>query len=220
MKFSKFASYQSVANMFLMSIVTFVLFTTHSFAQSTPFNQYLESIKASRAEPALLRVAQECGVDLNTVAPHYADLPDNTWILVKDLAKSVHGIESDFFATAAVWHQSDRILVELWEMQLDAQIETRSFYCLNQRKIKTIESLNWTLPEVMQNGIKKPGWGHEQHWKVTETGNLERIFQSFIDFGGNTINEPKLDAQARKDLLWKPTVRRWNDLELPSTLLQ
>jgi len=161
----------------------FVLLSSLSSAQTAsqmdPFSQYLEGIKANRPETSLLRVAQVCGVDLNTVAPRYADLPDNTWILVKDLAKGIHGLETDFFVTVAVWKQSDRILVEMWEMQLDVKNETRLFYCLEQRKIKIIESSEWTLPEVLQNGKEKPGWGYEQHWNVTEAGKYERTFHGF-----------------------------------------
>lgn len=224
MKLSKLASHRPITNMILMIAGLFVLISILSSAQAAslkdPFSQYLEGIKANRAEPSLLRVAQECGVDLKTVAPRYADLPDNTWILVRDLAKGVHGLETDFFATAAVWKQSNRILVELWEMQLDVQNETRSFYCLEGRKIKTMESSNWTLPEVLQNGKEKPGWGYEQHWKVTESGKLERTFHSFVDFSGKAINEPRLDEKARKDLTWTPKVRTWDDLELPSALLR
>ena len=194
--------------------------SAQSKQQKDPFSQYLAGMKASRPEPSLVRFAQECRVDLKTVLPRYADLPDNTWILVKDLTKGIHGLETDFFVTVAVWKQEDRILVEMWEMQLDVKNENRTFYCLTQRKITAVEFSDWMLPEIMQNGREKPGWGYEQHWKVTEVGKFERTFHGFIDFNGEAIPEPKLDEKTRKSSIWTPKVQTWNDLKLPAALLQ
>jgi len=185
-----------------------------------PFGQYLEGIKSNHPEAALVRFAQECGIDLKTVSPRYADLPDNTWILVKDLAKGIHGLQTDFFVTVAVWKQQDRILVEMWEMQLDVENETRTFYCLGQRMIKTVESSEWMLPEVLQNGKKKPGWGYKQHWNVNAAGKFERTFYDFVDFAGEPIVPPKLDEKSRRSLEWTPKVRTWADLKLPEALLR
>jgi hypothetical protein len=195
-----------------------------SFAQvaspKDPFSQYLAGIKASSSEPSLVHAAQECGIDLNAVVPRYAYLPDNTWILVTDLAKRIHGLQTDFFVTAAVWKQEDRALVEMWEMQLDVENENRTFYCLAQRKILTVESSDWMLPEILQNGRKKPNWGYEQHWKRTGEGKYERTFKGFVDFAGESIPEQKLDEKNRRSLNWTPKVRTWNDLKLPSALLR
>jgi hypothetical protein len=188
--------------------------------QNDPFSQYLTGIKASRPEPSLVRFAQECGVDLKIVVPRYADLPDNTWILVNDLAKGIHGLETDFFVTVAVWKQGDRILVEMWEMQLDVENENRTFYCMAKRKITAEEFSDWMLPEILQNGNEKPGWGYEQHWKMTAAGKFERTFHGFVYFNGEAISEPKLDEKTRKGLNWTPKVLTWSDLKLPAALLR
>ncbi len=205
-------------------ILSVGLGTSFSSAQvahkKDPFSQYLARIKAGIPEPSLVRVAQECGVDLKTVAPHYADLPDNTWILVKDLAKGIHGLETDFFATVTVWKQEDRILIEMWEMQLDVENENRTFYCLTQRKITAVESSDWMLPEVMQNGMEKPGWGYEQHCEMTGAGKFERTFHGFVNFNSEPMAEPKLDEKTRKSLIRTPKIKTWDDLKLPPALLQ
>jgi hypothetical protein len=195
-----------------------------SFAQAAqqkdPFSQYLAGIKGNSSAPSLMRIAQDCGVDINTVAPRYAVLPDNNWVLVKDLAKGLHGLETDFYETAALWKQADHVLVEIWEMQLDVGNENRIFYCIDHRKITAVESTDWMLPEVLENDKKKPGWGYEQRWDVTEAGKYKRTFHGFVDFNSEPMAEPKIDEKTRRSLVWMPKVRGWEDLKLPSSLLQ
>ena len=188
--------------------------------QKDPFSQYLAGIKATSSEPSLMRFAQDCGINIKTVVPRHAVLPDNTWILVKDLAKGIRGIETDFFETATVWKQANRVLVEIWEMQLDVENESRTSYCLDKQKIMTVESSDWMLPEAAQNGKTSPGWGYEQRWKLTEAVKYARTFHGFVDFDGEAITEPKIDDKTRTSLNWTPKVRTWDDLELPPALLR
>ena len=188
--------------------------------QADPFGRYLTGIKANHPEAALVRFADECSVNIKTTEPWYADRPDNTWVQVKDLGKGIHGLETDFFATVAVWKQSDRILVEMWVMELDIASESRSLYCLDKRNILLVESSDWALPITGQGGSQNPGWGYEQRWKMSKTGKFERFHHGFVDSSGVSMASPKLDDKTRKSLDGTPLVRSWNDLQLPTALLQ
>ncbi len=193
--------------------------TDYASNQDDPFSRYLSALKAKKPEISLVRFANECGVDVNAVSPRFADLPENDWILVDDLAKGIHGIESDFFVTAEVWHIEDRVLVEIWEMQLDVQNENRTLYCISQSKITQMEFSDWMLPDVSADGKETPGWGYEQHLKVSADGKYERTFKRFEDFSNKPIAEPKMDQKTRNGLNWTPKVRIWKDLKLPEALL-
>jgi hypothetical protein len=188
--------------------------------QIDPFDRYLAGIKSNQPEATLVRFAGECGVDINARAPRYADRPDNSWMQVKDLSKGIHGLATDFFATVAVWKQSDRILVELWVMELDVASESRTFYCLDKRIIALMESADWSLPITEQGGKENPGWGYEQLWKMTGAGKYERTLHGFVDSAEKPIIPPKLNVETQKRLNWTPTVRNWNDLKLPPALLR
>jgi hypothetical protein len=195
-----------------------------SFAQDKqqidPFDRYLAGTKSNQPEAALVRFAGVCGVDINAIAPRYADRPGNSWMQVKDLSKGIHGLETDFFATVAVWKQSDRILVELWVMELDVASESRNFYCLDKRIITRMESVDWSLPITDQGGKENPGWGYEQLWIMTREGKYERTLHGFVDSVEKPISPPKLNMETQKRLNWTPTVWTSNDLKLPPALLR
>ena len=167
-----------------------------------------------------MRFAAECSVDVSAVPPRFADLPDNSWLFVKDLYKGLHGLQTDFFGTAEVWQQSNRVLVEMWEMELDVGSESRLLYCFERRSITRVESVDWTLPLTDEQGKANPGWGYEQSWRVGSDGKYQVTLSQFVDMRERTITEPKLDSDVKDRLNWTPTVKTWKDLELPAELLR
>ena len=187
--------------------------------QKDPFNRYLAGIKSNQPEAALVHFAGECGVDLKTVAPRYAQLPSDSWILVKDLSKALKDQETDFYGTVAVWHMADQILVERWGMELDTGDEFRMLYCLQGQKIKFAEEVDWSIPVEGETNAN-PSWGYEQRWKIGQDGRYENVLHRFVDLREQTRREPQLNAETKKRLDWTPKGFTWTDLKLPSELLR
>jgi len=71
--------------------------------QQSPFDHYLAGLKTGQPEPALQRFAAECGVDIRSRAPRYAQSPSQKWIAVRDLSHALKDQETDFYATVAIW---------------------------------------------------------------------------------------------------------------------
>jgi hypothetical protein len=63
-----------------------------------PFDRYMTAVKTTTLQPGLRQFALECGVDIAQVQPKFA-LGGNSWNPVKNLAKSVYDLESDYFTT-------------------------------------------------------------------------------------------------------------------------
>lgn len=196
-----------------------------SFSQSdeqSPFDQYLIGLKTHHRELALIRFAGDCGVDTNSILPRYAQSPDNDWILVKDLSNALKDLDTDFYATVAVWHARDRIMVEQWGMELDTGTYSRQFVCLKNQRIMLFEGIDWTIPPVMTNEQRalNPAWGYEQRWKAGPDGNYQKVLSRFVDVNGQPMKEPSLDRETKSDLDWKWQVHSWHDLKLPDALLR
>jgi len=177
-----------------------------SFAQkklsvpiADPFRLYLKAEQKKQFEPAFADFAVECGVDLNSALPRFADRPDNAWVLVKDISRGIHGLETDFFETVAVRTQGDRILVEMWTMQLDVASELRLFYCFDKQKMTSFQSADWTLPQE-EDGKRNIGWGYEQRWKLNAAGMLSKDHSFFINGSGQVIRASKLNEETRRHL--------------------
>jgi hypothetical protein len=183
-----------------------------------PFDRYLEDQKNNWPEPALTRFANECGVDIDSIKPKYAQNPSQKWILVKDLSMALKDQETDFYGTVAVWHMQDRVLVEQWGMELDTGNLSRQFICLLNDRIKSAEGVDWSIP-VEGESASNPAYGYQQGWKVGADGKYENALRGFVDVYERPMKEPKLDAETRKDLDWRWTIFTWKDLKLPSSLL-
>jgi len=213
---------------FIISWALF-LFSTPSFAedrqQPDPFQRYLTSLKTNRPEAALVRFAGECSVDIKTVAPRYAQSPSQKWIPVKDLSKALEDQETDFYATVAVWHINDRIMVEQWGMELDTGDYFRRFSCLQKRMVGLIEEVDWSIPplEDEKDRASYPTWGFEQRRKTAKNGKLEIVSHRFVDVYEQPMKSPKLnagDAETAKGLQSEWSVLSWKDLKLPQALLR
>ena len=189
--------------------------------QPDPFDRYLAGLKANHPEDVLVRFAANCGVDIESIKPRFAQSPQDNWVLVNDLSNALKDQETDFYATVAIWHAADRILIEQWGMELDTGNYSRHLICLQRQKIIFFESSDWTIPpvETAQQRAAYPAWGYEQRWNISTNGRYEKVLSRFIDVDEHPINEPALDLETRKglDLMW--TVYTWRDLKFPNALL-
>ena len=180
-----------------------------------PFDRYLAETTAGKREPAFVRFSQECGIDLGASSVRYATRPDNEWKRTRDLSNALDGLETDFFATVAVNTAGEKSLVEMWTMELDVGIESRTFYCLDNQKVTRIEATEWTLPVTDEEEKTNPGWGYKQLWNLAKSGKFQRTQHGFVDWFEIPMNDPSLDIETRKALDWEPKIHLQTDLKLP-----
>ncbi|MGA9060706.1 MAG: hypothetical protein WB341_03470 [Terracidiphilus sp.] len=193
--------------------------STQDQQQRSPFDRYLAGLRANQPEPAFVRFAGECGVDVRAVEPRYAQSPTEKWVLVKDLSNALKDQETDFYATVAVWHVAGRILIEEWGMELDTGTFSRQFVCLHNSRISFFEGVDWTIP-VEGASSSNPAWGYQQRWRMGPAGRYEKIWSRFVDVHERPIKEPNLDADTRNGLDWKWAAYIWRDLKYPDELLR
>jgi hypothetical protein len=67
---------------------------------SDPFDRYLAAVKANHPDTSLRRFATQCKIDLSQVQPRFAVSSGGDWLYVKNLAKGLSSLESDFYSTA------------------------------------------------------------------------------------------------------------------------
>jgi hypothetical protein len=187
--------------------------------QQDPFDLYLSGIRNNQPEPALVRVADECGLKIKAVVPRYAQRPDGKWIPVMDLSGALKDQETDFYGTVAVWHAANRILVERWGMELDTGDYYRMLFCLQDQNVKFAEAVDWSIPVEGENS-ENSSWGYEQHWVIGKDRKYEILLHRFVDIGERPMAEPKLDAETRNGLGSIPKVLSWKDMDLPAELLR
>ena len=187
-------------------------------SQTDPFRRYLAIIKAASYEPAVEKFAGNCGLDLRTSSVRYADRPENKWIAVKSLAGALRGLETDFFATVAVWKKQDRVVIETWDMELDVGSESRVLYCLHSGVITSMQAIDWDLPVTDERGANM-GWGFRQSWRLEAPKHLKAGPATYVDLHERPIRKPKFDGDM-DSRYWIPKNYVWSDLELPSELLQ
>jgi hypothetical protein len=180
----------------------------------------LSDAKANWAEPAFVRFAQECQVDLDATTPRYAQQPREKWVLVKDLSHAQEDQETDFYHTVAVWHTQDRILAELWGMDFETGTYFRLFYCMESKKITLVDSVSWRI-SLDNDSSKDAGWGYEHRWKLEPNGKLGTVLHRFVDLREKPIAAPRLDADTQKGLDQEDGgPHTWADTELPNELLR
>lgn len=211
-------------HVFLVLILFVGLGSHFSFSQAddpSPFDRYLAGLKNHDHEAALIQFAGDCGIDTSSVAPRYAQSPEKKWVPVKDLSKALQDQETDFYATVAIWHVADRILIEHWGIELDTGNFSRQLICLRQRKIVLTETTDWTIPPVenAQQRTSYPAWGYEQRWKLASSRRYEKISSEFVDTNGRPIKAPALDAETKAGLDSKWQAYSWKDLDFPDALL-
>ncbi len=188
-----------------------------SFAQADPFARYLSSVKAGTPETALLRFATDCGVDVKKIQPRYAVGPGSSFTAVRNLARGLRSIDTDFYSTAEVWPSRERVLVEVWANSDDVGSEVRYFNCFIGKELMKAEVVNWNVP--VSKGDPKT-WGYSLRWERTGNGELTKTKAEFVDALGRTIPKPKLDSEGEKSLLWVPFLGSLDDWKLPQSMLR
>jgi hypothetical protein len=184
-----------------------------------PFDRYLADVKSNWPEPALVRFASDCQIDLDSVPPRYAQKPGEKWILVKDLSRAQSDQETDFYHTIAVWHSPNRIMTEEWGMELDTGDYYRLFSCLNQKKITLVDSVSWSIAPD-DDPAKETGWGYEHRWGLGKDGTIATTLKQFVDLRDKPISAPPLDEETKKRLDDEGVgANSWADLQLPDGLL-
>ncbi len=189
-------------------------------AEVDPFSRYLGFENSHRHEPALVRFAGACGIDLTSTNPRYAQRPGEAWKPVPNLSMTKDDLETDFYKTVAVWHRADLVLVEQWGMELDTGDYYRLFFCLNKKQITLAESVSWRMAGFSE-GPDDITWGYEHRWKLAQSGRLETSLTQYVGLDEKPMRAPKLDAETLKSLKEeKMRMTTWADLELPGRLLQ
>jgi hypothetical protein len=186
-----------------------------SLAQSTsPFDRYVAGIKANRSETALVRFADECGVNLKIARSHFAQLPGDEWKEVKSLSLALKDQETDFYGTVAVWSQANSILVERWGMDLESGSEARKLFCLKDQRIWLAEEIDWALVDT--KGSTQPIWlGYEQRWKMKPDGKYAIVLVHYVNRLEQSVPTPSPDAGVPYASYVFPDVYNWADLKLP-----
>jgi hypothetical protein len=185
---------------------------------SDPFNRYLKDVKNGLPETSMQRFSTECGVDPLSILPRFAVGPGSSLTLVKNLARGLRSIETDFYSTAEVWVEGDRVLVELWTNSEDVGSEVRYYKCFAGQKLHQAEVIEWNVP-VFQSPDLIP-WGYSRRWERSANGGMQRTKAEFVDEMEKTIPKPKLDKEDEESLRWIPLLGPLNELKLSPSLLR
>jgi hypothetical protein len=188
-------------------------------AKTSAFDRYIAKTRAGRSEPALRRLASQCGVALNRSHARFAEMPEESWKHVKRLPADRADQETDFFSTAAVWRSGTKFVVEIWWMDAEAGEETRTLYCLENQEIISGEQIQWVGPEDEESNTAEPEWAYEIRWKIERKKFFKTILERFVDDDERPISKPKLGANAPKTFGLIPEKLRWSDLKLPDEML-
>ena len=186
--------------------------------QKDPFNRYLTGINSNQPEAALVRFAGECGVDVSTSPARFAVGPGSSFTQVKNLAKGLKSIETDFYSTAEVWIAENRVLAEIWANSDDVGSEVRYYKCFSNQKLVQAVVVDWNLPLV--KGQRLGAWGYARRWERGTNGVLHRTRAEFVDELEQPIPKPKLDADGEKSLVWVPSLGPLSGMRFPPSLLR
>jgi hypothetical protein len=161
-------------------------------------------------------------MNLDAVTVRNAVRPGETWRLARSLAHARDEQETDFFATAQVWHSSSGTLVEEWNMDNEAGDEIRTLYCLHDRRVIYGEQIEWSSGQAEEeaNGPASPAWAYEVRWEVTKDKFFKSILERFVNDREKPVPKPKLIPDAPKVFGIIPEIRTWADLKLPDAMLQ
>lgn len=193
-----------------------------SFAQATPskdpFLRYMAGAKIGSPELSLQRFANECSVDILKIQPRFAAGPGSTLTPVNNLAKGLRSLATDFYSTAEIWVEKDRVLVEFWANSDDVGSEVRYYKCFINVKLTLAEVIEWNVP-VSQSPHVIP-WGYFRRWERGTDGRMQRTKAEFVDEMERPIHKPKLDEDGEKSLHWIPPLGPLSELKLPPFMLR
>jgi hypothetical protein len=195
--------------------------SSFSFAQPAqlkdPFARYLAGVKGRSPEVSLQRFATQCSVDSSKIQSRFAIGPGSSLTPVKNLAKGLQSLDTDFYSTAEVWVERDRVLVEFWANSDDVGSEVRYYKCFVSGKLAPADVIEWNVPSVQTDSA---AWGYSRRWERGANGRLQRTKAEFVDEMERLISKPKLDEEGEKSLHWIPLLGPLNELMLPPALLR
>ena len=185
-----------------------------------PFTRYIANAQANWPEPALVRLAAECKMDIETVSPRYALRLGMDWIPVDRLSDPRTDQGKHAFFMAAAWHTGDRALLELWTVGPDSSDYVRDLYCFEKRKVTLADHVIWQI-DMKRTKSKDTTWGFEQRWRVVPKGDDVSTLRQFVDLyerptkipGVSPYPDDPVDDEGLEVLAWA-------DLQLPDSLLQ
>jgi hypothetical protein len=141
--------------------------------------------------------------------------------MATSLAKAMEDLETDFFATAAVWHFGNRALVEVWSMDLEAGDEIRTVYCLLGPSVTNGEQVEWSMSNNEDaNASTASNWAYEVRWKVEQGRTFKSTLERFVNEREEPVPKPKLGSDAPTVFGIIPETRTWDDLNLPDELMR
>jgi len=187
---------------------------------TSPFDRYIEITRADRFEPALKRMADQCGVRLKQATVRFAERPDEVWKPVQRFPSARRDQTIDFFSTAAVWRSGSKAVVELWWMNSEAGEQTRTLFCLQNREMLAGEEIQWTSENQYDDGSTDPKWAYEVRWNVEQKKFFKATLEGFVDDTEKPVPKPVLSKNAPKTFGLIPQMLHWSDLKLPESLLQ
>lgn len=190
-------------------------------ATTSAFDRYIANTRAGRSEPAMTRLASQCGVALNRSHVRFAEMSGETWKLVKRLPAGRADQETDFFSTAAVWNAGTKAVVEIWWMDAEAGEEMRTLYCIKNREIVSGEQIDWVVPRDEDDDPRtaESGWTYEIRWRIEQRKFFKTVLERFVDENERPIFKPKLGANAPRTFGLIPEKLQWSDLKLPDEML-
>ncbi len=183
-----------------------------------PFERYLRVVKQGDAEPDTQRFAQGCGFDMKFARPKFAVTAGEIWTPVKDLARGLRSLESDFYTTAEVWHSQNQTLIEMWPNSDADGSEVRILGCYFGDKPMRAEVIQWSIP--MDQDPKFHVWGYFRVWESADRGPLRITRAEFIDASERPITKPELDKDEEENLKWVPPLNSLKELKLPEVLFR
>jgi hypothetical protein len=187
----------------------------HQF--SDPFDRYLMGLRANRSEVALQRFARECSVDTAKSKPKFAVNPGNKWTPVQSLSNGLRNLDSDFYSSAEVWHEENRVLVEIWVISADVGSEVRVYRCFANDNLLQAEAIDWNVPV---DGADPQAWGYSRRWERDSNGRMRRTKAEFVNEIERPIPKPRLDADGERSLIWEPGFGSLGDMKLPLSMLR
>ena len=137
---------------------------------------------------------------------------------VKSIAKGLKSIDSDFYSTAEVRVDGDKVLLEIWANSDDVGSEVRYLKCFSKGRLLEAEIVVWNVPCVQSPHVH--AWGYSRRWEHDAIGRMQRTKAEFVDGMERPIARPKLDEADRKSLLWIPSLGPLSELKLPPSMLR
>jgi len=182
-----------------------------------PFDRYLKNVRSNLSEVTLQRFARECSVDTTKSKPRFAVNPGNKWTSLQSLSNGLRNLDSDFYSSAEVWHEENRVLIEIWAISADVGSEVRVYRCFANDNLLQAEAIDWNVPV---DEADPQTWGYSRRWERDSNGRMRRTKAEFVDEIERPIPKPKLDVDSERSLTWEPALGPLSELELPQALLR